>query len=137
MLLDLHLGYETCTKYPLEIGVDGSPDDERLFRIGSKKMKWSDQGRTELIINEHVRLRGIPAAAHEYVVNGRTRLEWFIDRYRIKKERRSGIVNDPNGWFKDPLDLVSAFKRIVHVSVETVRIVKNLPDPFPSDRGQP
>ena len=136
-LIDLHLGYETCAQHPLKVAVDGSPEDRNLFRIGSKKMKWVDLDRTELIVNDHVRLRGIPSEAHEYVVNGRTPLEWFIDRYRIKKDNRSGIVNDPNGWFDDPRDLVSAFKRIVHVSVETVRIVKNLPAPFPltgSDR---
>lgn len=72
-------------------------------------------------------------AAHRYVINGRSPLEWFIDRYRVKTDRGSGIINDPNGWFDDPRDLVAAFKRIVHVGVETVRIVESLPDPFPPE----
>ena len=72
-------------------------------------------------------------AAHRCVINGRSPLEWFIDRYRVKTDRRSGIINDPNGWFDDPRDLVAALKRIVHVSVETVRIVESLPDPFPRE----
>ena len=63
-------------------------------------------------------------------MNGRTPLEWFIDRYRIRQDKESGIVNDPNGWFDDPRDLAAAFRRIVHVSVETVRIVNALPPPF-------
>ena len=132
-LMDLHTGYETCSEYPLEVVVDGSPDTKELFRIGSKKMKWADVDRTELIINDHVRLKGIPPTAHGYVVNGRTPLEWFIDRYRVKTDRRSGIVNDPNKWFSDPRELVSAFKRISYVSVETVRIISGLPVPFPPD----
>ncbi len=54
-----------------------------------------------------------------------------MDRYRIKRDRRSGIVNDPNGWFENPEDLITAFRRIVHLSAETVRIVNTLPNPIP------
>ena len=91
-------------------------------------MRFSDGDKTTLIVNDYVRLSGIPAEAHQYVVNGRTPLEWFIDRYRVTTDKRSGIVNDPNGWFEDPRDLIAAIRRIVHVSVETVRIVNGLPN---------
>ena len=74
---------------------------------------------------------GIPPEAHRYEVNGRTPLEWFIDRYRIVQDKQSGIVNDPNPWFDAPLDLIAAFRRIVHVSVEIARIVQGLPAPTP------
>ena len=86
--------------------------------------------RTVLIVNDHIRLAGIPDEAHGYMVNGRTPLEWFIDRYHVTRDRESGIVNDPNGWFSKPEDLIAAIRRIVHVSVETVRIVASLPGPF-------
>lgn len=58
---------------------------------------------------------------------GRTPLEWYIDRDKIKRDEKSGIVNDPNGWFADPRDLITAIKRIVHVSVESTRIIEGLP----------
>ena len=135
-LTQLHLGYERCDEYPLELGCD-RPEGPRAqhFRIGRKKMKWTDRElRTELVINEHLRLKGVPAAAHQYEVNGRTPIEWFSDRYRIVQDRRSGLVNDPNGWFEDPRDLIRAICRIVHVSVETVRIVENLPEPIAKDQ---
>ena len=83
-----------------------------------------------LIVNDHLRISGIPAVAHRYQVNGRTPLEWVIDRYKLTQDKESGIVNDPNSWFDDPPDLIAAIQRIVHVSVETVRIVSGLPDPF-------
>ena len=130
-LMELHLGYESCDAYPLEVSEDSPADASALYRIGSKKMRWADSERTVLKVNAHVKIGGIPPDAHRYEVNGRTPLEWFVDRYYVKRDRRSGIVNDPNGWFEDPRDLISAFKRIVHVSVETVRIVAKLPDPFP------
>ena len=90
-------------------------------------MRFADDEKRTLIINEHTRLSGIPVEAHQYVVNGRTPLEWYIDRYRIKRDKESGIVNDPNGWFEDPRDLVAAIERIVYVSVESARIIGGLP----------
>ena len=93
-------------------------------------MRFDDDEKTVFIVNEHVRLGGIPPAAHRYQVNGRTPLEWFINRYKVTPGRPSGIVNDPNEWFDDPRELVAAIRRIVHVSVETTRIVAGLPEPF-------
>ena len=93
-------------------------------------MCFADKSRSVLALNDLVRLESIPAEAHEYQVNGRTPMEWFTDRYRVVTDVRSDILNDPNGWFDDPRDLISAFRRIVHVSVETVRIVNGLPAPF-------
>lgn len=106
------------------------------YQIGTRKMRFADEAKTTLIVNDHVRLAGIPTEAHEYVVNGRTPLEWFIDRYRITQDKESGIVNDPNGWFDDPRDLVAAFRRIVHLSVETVRIINELPEPFQAESDE-
>ena len=130
-LAALHLGYETCEQYPLSLvfAHDGEPQPHH-FRLTEKAMRFATPAKTTLTINEHVRLTGIPEMAHRYVVNGRTPLEWFIDRYRIKRDKESGILNDPNGWFADPRDLVTAIERIVHVSVESTRIIEGLPSQF-------
>ena len=131
-LAELHLGYETCPEYPLELVFSGGgkPQPEH-FRLRAKPMRFAgkkgDTDRSVLIVNDHVRLAGIPEAAHSYVVNGRTPLEWFIDRYKVSTDPKSGIVNDANNWFERPEDLVAAIRRIVHLSVETVRIVEKLP----------
>ena len=61
-------------------------------------------------------------------------LEWFIDRYQVKQDKRSGIVSDPKGWLEDPNELISAIRRIVYVSVETVRLVAALPVLFTDQR---
>ena len=130
-LATLHLGYETCAEYPLDIVSNQRGElESRHFRLGERAMRFADEDRTVLIVNDRVRLAGIPPEAHEYVVNGRTPIAWFIDRYRVTRDRDSGIVNDPNGWFSAAEDLITAIRRIVHVSVETVRIVAALPEPF-------
>ena len=126
----LHLGYETCPEYGLPVDVNGNGDS--VYRLGSKAMQWGgtrkEPDRSVLQVTPAVTLRGIPEAAHTYVVNGRTPLEWAVDRLRIRRDKESGIVNDPNAWFSDnPAALVSHLRRLVHLSVETASIVETLP----------
>jgi len=134
-LAALHLGYETCEQYRLELifAHNGEPQPQH-FKLGTRAMRFANkETKTTLILNEHVQLSGIPEAAHRYVVNGRTPLEWFIDRYRIKQDKESGIINDPNGWFANPRALVTAIERVVYVSVESARIIENLPSQITAD----
>jgi len=102
-LAGLHLGHGSCREHPLEAEFSGSGDPApEHFTIGKRKMRFAEEGRGVLVVNDRVRLAGVPPEAHRYVVNGRTPLEWLIDRYRIRTDRESGIVNDPNGWFGGP-----------------------------------
>ena len=97
-------------------------------------MRFPDKERHDtLLVNEYVSLAGIPSEAYRYVVNGRTPLEWLMYYYRIATDKRSGIVNDANGWFADPRDLITTIRRIVYLSVETATVVDGLPNPLPED----
>ena len=138
-LADLHLNYDTCEQYP-DLKVEPiTPsllweEKPEHFRLGTRAMRFADkETKTTLTINEHICLSGIPEEAHRYVVNGRTPLEWFIDRYKIKKDTDSGIFNDPNGWFENPRDLITAIERIVYVSVESTKVIENLPSVLTDD----
>ena len=133
-LAELHLGYETCQQFPLEVEFSGAgaPKPEHL-RLTDKPMRFGDQARSVLVVNDHVRLAGIPLEAHGYVVNGRTPLEWFIDRYQVTKDKHSGIVNDPNAWFERAEDLLASIQRIVYLSVQSTQIVSLLPEAISAD----
>ena len=139
LLADLHLNYDTCEQYPHLKVEPITPsllweEKPEHFRLGTRAMRFADkETKTTLTINEHVCLSGIPEEAHRYVVNGRTPLEWFIDRYKIKKDTNSGILNNPNGWFENPRDLITAIERIVYVSVESTKVIENLPSELTSD----
>ena len=129
-LAQLHLGYETCPAYELQVEVSsGGPG---AYQLSDRKMRWGgtnkEPDRAVLHVTPAVTLRGIPEAAHHYVINGRTPLEWAVDRLHIRHDKESGIVNDPNAWFADhPAGLVSHLRRLVQVSVETARVVEGLP----------
>ena len=136
-LAELHLGYETGPQYPLvpEISDTSGQPPGRLF--GTRSMRLSGESDSVLIVNDRLRLSGIPADAHRYEVNGRTPIGWFIDRYRVTTDKESGITNDPNAWFPDEGAFIAAVRRIVHLSVETARIVDSLPNALPESERQP
>lgn len=127
-LAEWHLGYETVEPWPLE-GLPAATTPLESLRV--EKMRFAGSGknvdRSTIVINRHVTLRGIPAEAYDYQVNGKSAIEWIMDRYEVKVDKDSGIRNDPNLWSEDPRYIVDLVARIVRVSLETVRIVTGLP----------
>jgi predicted helicase len=83
--------------------------------------------KTQLIYNEFLTLSGIPQEVFEYKLGNRSALDWIIDQYQVKSDKRSGIVNDPNR-LDDEQYIVKLIGKIITVSLETVKIVNNLPD---------
>jgi predicted helicase len=82
------------------------------------------------LYNSRITVSGIPTKAHEYVLGSRSAVAWVMDRYQVKIDKASGIVNDPNDWSRevgDPRYILDLLCRVVTVSVETVRIVNSLP----------
>lgn len=136
-LMDLHVNYESVEPWPLDIQVKGDESDPETWRV--LKMKWAkrkdpETGKnvndvTKLIYNKRVTIAGIPAEADEYMLGSRSAVAWLIDRYQVKKDKASGIVNDPNDWADEvgnPRYIVDLIGKVVRVAMETVRIVDGL-----------
>lgn len=133
-LAELHLGYESVEPYPLdEVASSPAPEDleERFEFYRVQKLKFGPKkDRTLIKYNGHLTLKGIPEEANEYQVNGRSALEWVIDRYQVKTNKESLITNDPNDYCRavnDPRYIVDLIKRLVTVSLETQKLVGTLP----------
>lgn len=125
-----HLNYETVEPYPLQESSNQlGLDPKSLYRVS--KMTFGKRGKevdkSTIIYNSAIALGGIPLEAYEYVVNGKPALEWIMERYQVTKDKDSQIVNDPNDWSDDPRYIIDLVKRIVRVSLETVKIVNSLP----------
>jgi predicted helicase len=119
-LMDLHLHYEQA-KDTLEWQENkGVPFSWRV-----EKMRLSHDRRV-VVVNESLRLGPIPPEAFEYRLGNRSALEWVIDQYQVTTDKRSGIVSDPNGWNDDEEYIIRLVGKVVTVSVETVRLVKEL-----------
>ncbi|MCX8119681.1 MAG: helicase, partial [Oscillatoriaceae bacterium SKW80] len=54
-------------------------------------------------------------------------IELIMKCYQFTVDEDSQIPNDPNNYSSNPRYIIDLVKRIVRVSLETVRIVKSLP----------
>jgi predicted helicase len=125
-----HLNYETIEPYPLqEFSRHLSLNPKEDYRV--QKMTFGRRGKeidkTTIIYNSNVTLSGIPPEAYGYVVNGKSALEWIMERYQVTKDKDTEITNNPNDWSEDPRYIIDLVKRMVRVSQETMNIVNGLP----------
>ena len=120
-LADIHVNYESQPEYD-KLKFIQTPDVPLNWRV--EKMKLS-KDKSSLIYNDFLTLAGIPPKAFDYRLGTRSALEWVIDQYRVKTDRRSGIVNDPN-LADDPQYIVKLIGKVITVSLETVDIVEGL-----------
>ena len=77
-------------------------------------------------MNDSLTLGGIPPEVFGYRLGNRSALEWVVDQYRVKTDKRSGITSDPNRR-DDPEYIVRLVGQVVRVSLETVALVRGLP----------
>ena len=125
-LAELHVHYEEVP--PLtEVQVTGDAND--FYRV--EKMRFLAQDRKDTILyNSAITISNIPAEAYEYVVNGKSAIEWVLERYAVTTHKDSGIVNDPNDWADEvgePRYILDLLLSVIALSVRTVAIVRGLP----------
>ena len=133
-LANLHINYETIEPWGSIIEECKGDALGRTVKMKFGKCKKTDENpkgvdRTVLHVSDETTLRDIPEEAYEYTINGRSAIEWLIDRYQVTTDTKggSGIVNDPNEYSDDPRYIVDLVKRVVTVSMETMEIVHMLP----------
>ena len=126
-LANLHLNYEKVAPCP-DVTVKG--DDKNNFIVQKMKFPAKDQKDT-IFYNNDIKLSNIPEKAYEYVVNGKSAIEWIMERYQVTTDPKSGITNDPNDWATEhnkPRYILDLLLSVINVSVQTVDIVNGLPE---------
>lgn len=121
-LAELHLNYETG---PLCDSLIVTGDAAKLRVVKMRFPSKDDKGT--ILYNDSIKIENVPMAAYEYVVNGKSAVEWLMERYAVTKNPDSGIVNDPNEWSDNPRYVLDLLSRVIHMSVETQKIVAALP----------
>lgn len=131
-LAQLHLDYEHVEPYPVvEVGDSANPGRTEKMRYPNK-IKDPESGKkiknpTVLQVAERLTFQEIPMRAYQYVVNGKSALDWIIDRYQVRVDKKTGIVNDPNLYSDDPRYIVDLVRKVITVSLRTLDIVESLP----------
>lgn len=130
-LMDLHLNYE---EVPVFEGVSIESKSNPSYEV--KKMKFAKKrdengksinDRSTVIYNNDITISNIPEKAYQYVVNGRSAIEWIMDQYQVKTDKKSGITDDPNDYSDDEKYIFNLLLRIINVSMQTVDLVNSLP----------
>ncbi|WP_042387498.1 DEAD/DEAH box helicase [Clostridium culturomicium] len=127
-LADLHVNYEEIPIYD-KVTVTYYKEDYFVQKMKfNKKNKQID--KSCIIYNPYITISNIPEKAYEYIINGKSAIEWIIERYQLDIDKKSGIKNDPNDWCKEVGDdkyIFNLLLRVINVSVQTVDIVNSLP----------
>ena len=134
-LAALHLDYETVEPWPVteEAKPKGDLNDLAYYRV--EKLRFASKGgrekdRSVIVFNSRITIKGIPEQAYDYMVNGKSAIEWVMDRYEAATDKESGIKDDPTEWCResnDPAYILNLLKRVIRVSMDTVEIVGGLP----------
>lgn len=128
-LSNLHLNYENQDKIDY-INVEYTSRNPS-YRV--KKMKHPKRGVLDTIVyNNDIKITNIPERAYDYVVNGRPAIEWIIDQYQVKTDKKSGITDDPNEFSDDPKYILNLLLSVITVSMNTLDLIDKLP-PFEID----
>jgi len=125
-LAELHVQYEEVPPCP---GVEVSGAESGFFRVEKMRFPAKEQKET-ILFNSRVIVSGIPAKAYQYIVNGKSAIEWVMERYQVTVHKDSGIENDPNDWADEvgrPRYILDLLLSVINLSVQTVEIVEGLP----------
>ena len=130
-LMDLHLNYE---EVPVYDGVGITTAKNPSYKVTKMRFakKRDEKGKSvndlsTIIFNSDITISNIPEKAYEYVVNGRSAIEWIIDQYQVKTDKKSGITDDPNDYSEDEKYIFNLLLRIINVSVQTIDLINSLP----------
>lgn len=134
-LAELHLGYEHVEPYAgcHTVNSTTSDDDAINYRVDKMRFGKLDSKTADKRIihyNAGITIENIPLEAYDYVVNGKSAIEWVMERYAVKKDPASRIENNPNDWCRehdDPKYIYNLLLRIITVALETMKIVRSLP----------
>ena len=119
-LAEIHVHYEDQPRYKLDL--IETPDMPLDWRV--EQMRFS-KDKTQIRYNDFLTLGGVPAEVFQYRLGHRSALEWVVDQYRVKTDKRSGIENNPNRA-DDEEYIVDLIQKVISVSLETVGVVEGL-----------
>jgi predicted helicase len=128
-LANLHINYEKV-KPNTNINISGIEKGNFLVNKMIFAKKDGEIDKTTIHYNSDISISNIPLEAYDYILNGKSAIEWIMEGYRVKPDKQTGIIQNPNDFAKehgDPRYILDLLPRIITVSLETMKIIKGLP----------
>ena len=127
-LAALHLNYESIEPHSsVIIENDSVAPKVQQMRFGKSN---GEEDKSIIHFNDSIRIINIPLRAYDWQVNGKSPIDWIMERYAVTVNRDSQIRNDPNEWCKEikhPRYILELIGRIVNVSIQTLDLIAALP----------
>ncbi|GAA8462949.1 hypothetical protein KKKH23_11260 [Helicobacter pylori] len=124
-LAELHLNYEkgemhTSVKYTtlMNAEVEGYYDVDKM----KKEMK---KGECRIIYNQNITITKIPQKAFDYVINGKSAIDWVIERYQKTMDKESLIENNPNDYAGGQY-VFELLCRVIKLSEKSVDLIEKI-----------
>lgn len=126
-LSELHLNYETpADASALGLDISITQENYTVSKMRFQKV-GKDNDKSTIIFNDYITISNIPERAYDYVVNGRSAIEWIMESYRIKTDKESGIIDDPNSY-GDEKYIFNLLISIISVSLKTLDLIDTMPE---------
>ncbi len=120
-LAKLHLNYESEELHTsVEIKTLMNAEEESYYDVQTMK-KIGDR----IHYNNHIAITKIPKKAFEYVVNGKSAIDWVIERYKKTTDKDSLIENNPNDY-KDGKYVFELLCRVIKLSEKSVDLIEKI-----------
>ncbi|GAA7863481.1 DEAD/DEAH box helicase family protein [Helicobacter pylori] len=120
-LAELHLNYEsgemhTSVKHNLleNAEVEGYYDVDKMTKKGDR-----------IQYNHHITITQIPKKAFDYVVNGKSAIDWVIERYQKTMDKESLIENNPNDYAGGQY-VFELLCRVIKLSEKSVDLIEKI-----------
>lgn len=120
-LAELHLNYEsgemhTSVKYTtlMNAGMEGYYDVEKMTKKGDC-----------ILYNHNIAITQIPQKAFEYVINGKSAIDWVIERYQKTMDKDSLIENNPNHYAGGQY-VFELLCRVIKLSEKSVDLIEKI-----------
>lgn len=122
-LAELHLNYESGEMHASvehKEGMLANTEAEGYYDV--VKMVRKD---TTIAYNKNINITNIPLKALSYQVNGKSAIDWVIERYQVSQNKDSLIKNNPNDYAggKYVFELIC---RIIKLSEKSVDLIEEI-----------
>lgn len=122
-LATLHLNYENnemFKKVKFKDGILAETDNDEFYKVTKMKKLGND-----IIYNQNITIENIPSKAFEYKINGKSAIDWIIDRYQISIDKKSLIENNPNDY-QGGKYIYELLLKIIDLSIKSVDLMDEI-----------
>lgn len=122
-LATLHLNYENNEMFKeveFKDGVLADTDNDEFYKVTKMKKLGND-----IFYNQNITIKNIPNIAYEYKINGKSAIDWIIDRYQISIDKKSLIENNPNDY-QGGKYIYELLLKIINLSIKSVDLIDEI-----------